>query len=206
MKQADRAIDWGYDSTATVVRKIRAGDGHPGVLDTIDGPSSTCSACTARRGLRGRPGEIIATRNGAICRATVDGAVWITHLKPADAERERLQAAGHPRARAGRQRAGRARDPGRARTRRSAGPDLPRDLLRGEAGVGYLHFEFYNGAMSTEQCQRLRDAYLRAAARTTKVIVLVGGQDFFSNGIHLNVIEAANDPAHESWRNLQRDR
>ena len=25
--------------------------------------------------------------------------------------------------------------------------------------VGYLRFEFYNGAMSTHQCQRLRDAY-----------------------------------------------
>ena len=28
------------------------------------------------------------------------------------------------------------------------------------AGVGYLHFDFYNGAMSTEQCRRLREAYL----------------------------------------------
>ena len=31
----------------------------------------------------------------------------------------------------------------------------------------------------------------------------MGGADFFSNGIHLNVIEAADDPAEESWRNLQ---
>jgi putative two-component system hydrogenase maturation factor HypX/HoxX len=30
----------------------------------------------------------------------------------------------------------------------------------------------------------------------------MGGPDFFSNGIHLNVIEAADDPAAESWRNL----
>jgi putative two-component system protein, hydrogenase maturation factor HypX/HoxX len=34
------------------------------------------------------------------------------------------------------------------------------------------------------------------------VIVLMGGHDFFSNGIHLNVIEASDDPATESWRNL----
>jgi putative two-component system hydrogenase maturation factor HypX/HoxX len=33
--------------------------------------------------------------------------------------------------------------------------------------------------------------------------VLMGGRDFFSNGIHLNVIEAAEDPATESWWNLQ---
>ena len=37
IKQADRAIDWRCDSTAAVVRKIRAAEGHPGVLDTIAG-------------------------------------------------------------------------------------------------------------------------------------------------------------------------
>ena len=58
--------------------------------------------------------------------------------------------------------------------------------------------------MSTEQCRRLREAYQYARSRrTTKVIVLAGGSDFFSNGIHLNVIEAAADQAEESWYNLQ---
>ena len=70
-------------------------------------------------------------------------------------------------------------------------------------GVGYLHFDFYNGAMSTDQCRRLLDAYRYARSRRTGVIVLMGGLDFFSNGIHLNVIEAAEDPAQESWANLQ---
>ena len=72
------------------------------------------------------------------------------------------------------------------------------------AGVGYLHFDFYNGAMSTDQCRRLHEAYLFARSRRqTKVIALMGGSDFFSNGIHLNVIEAADDPAAESWSNLR---
>jgi putative two-component system protein, hydrogenase maturation factor HypX/HoxX len=72
------------------------------------------------------------------------------------------------------------------------------------AGVGYLHFGFYNGAMSTDQCRRLHEAYLFARSRRqTKVIALMGGSDFFSNGIHLNVIEAADDPAAESWSNLR---
>ena len=35
-----------------------------------------------------------------------------------------------------------------------------------------------------------------------KVIVLGGPRDFFGNGIDLNVIEAAADPAEESWRNI----
>jgi len=34
------------------------------------------------------------------------------------------------------------------------------------------------------------------------VLVLFGGTDFWSNGIHLNVIEAAESPADESWRNI----
>ena len=71
-----------------------------------------------------------------------------------------------------------------------------------EGDVGYLSFDFYNGAMSTAQCYRLRDALLLARARPTKVIVLLGGADFWSNGIHLNIIEASNDPAKESWRNI----
>lgn len=68
--------------------------------------------------------------------------------------------------------------------------------------VGYLHFDFASGAMSTEQCLRLRAAYSYARQRPTKVIVLMGGTDFFSNGIHLHMIEAAKDPADESWRNI----
>ena len=71
-----------------------------------------------------------------------------------------------------------------------------------EEGVGYLSFDFYNGAMSTAQCQRLRDAFLHARSRPTRVIVLLGGPDFWSNGIHLNAIEASADPAAELWRNI----
>ena len=57
--------------------------------------------------------------------------------------------------------------------------------------------------MSTEQCCRLREAYAYARSRReTRVIVLMGGSDYFSNGIHLNVVEAAEDPAAESWSNL----
>lgn len=56
--------------------------------------------------------------------------------------------------------------------------------------------------MSTGQCRRLLAAYRYALSRPTSVLVLGGTRDFFSNGIHLNVIEAAADPAGESWTNL----
>jgi putative two-component system hydrogenase maturation factor HypX/HoxX len=63
----------------------------------------------------------------------------------------------------------------------------------GPAGacVGWLDFDFYNGAMSTRQCERLRDALHWVRARPTQVLVLAGGTEFFSNGIHLHDIEAA---------------
>jgi putative two-component system hydrogenase maturation factor HypX/HoxX len=202
MKQAERAIDWTCDSTSTVVRKVRAAEGFPGVLDSVAGIDFHLFGVHAERGLRGTPGELLATRNGAFCRATVDGAVWITHLKPPkNVDGFKLPA---------------------TRALALAGvtldvPEVPvalhapipadhtyREVWYEEAnGVGYLHFGFYNGAMSTEQCRRLREAYVYARSRrTTRAIVLMGGEDFFSNGIHLNVIEAAHDQGEESWFNL----
>jgi putative two-component system protein, hydrogenase maturation factor HypX/HoxX len=220
--QKDRAIDWTRDSSDAVVRKIRAADSAPGVLDSLFGLPVFLYGAYYEDRLKGAPGAVLATRDGAICRATVDGAVWITHLKArgdADAATCRLAHTG----------AGCALCD--AEFCPVSGVKLPATqvlgpLLRGvpeavlpvvaqidyrsyreiryvEAdGVGHIYSEFYNGAMSTEQCYRLRDAFLFARSRPTRVIVLHGGRDYFSNGIHLNVIEAADDPALESWRNI----
>ena len=203
MQQDVRAIDWKSDPTETVLRKIRAAEGHPGVLDDIRGLGFHLFGGHRECGLRGNPGEIVAQRHGAICRATVDGAVWISHLRQSGPQDTYFKLP----ATLALDRAG--RDPG---VREVAVPlhwgpraeDTYRDIsYEEESGVGYLHFDFYNGAMSTDQCRRLRDAYRYARSRRdTNVIVLMGGDDFFSNGIHLNVIEAAEAPALESWRNL----
>jgi putative two-component system hydrogenase maturation factor HypX/HoxX len=200
IRQADRTIDWRHDDSRTVLRKIHAADGFPGVLDALYGESYYLFDACAERILHGNePGAIIAQRNGAICRATLDGAVWIGHLKR-NAEGElalKLPAT-------------------MALDKRLADvPEAPLDPFApstGETyrdiwfeqknGVGYLHFAFYNGAMSSEQCERLRGAYLAATQRDVRVIVLMGGADFWSNGIHLNCIEAATSPADESWRNI----
>ncbi len=199
MKQADRAIDWSEPSAA-VLRKICCADSFPGVFDTVLGMPCYLYGAHAEEVLRGTPGEIVAKRDGAICRATGDGAVWITHLKQKGNGEQvycklpATQVLGE---------------------RLAAVPDAPLAIDQAYGGrtyreiwyeerqaVGYLHFDFYNGAMSTEQCQRLREAFLHIRKRPTKVIVLMGSPDFWSNGIHLNVIEAAADPAQESWRNI----
>ena len=199
IRQPDRAIDWSSDSTTTVIRRIRAAEGHPGVVDSIGGIEFHLFGVHREDTLRGVPGEIVAQRHGAICRATVDGAVWISQLKrsghfklPAT---RALAIAGHE------------LDVAELPAPLHAPPFAPRTFrevaYEERRGVGYLHFDFYNGAMSTDQCRRLLDAYRFARSRGTSVIVLMGGVDFFSNGIHLNVIEAAEDPAAESWSNLQ---
>ena len=205
MTQEMRAIDWRSDRTERVLRKVRAGDGSPGALDTIDGTRFHMFGAHPEGTLRGRPGEVIAQRNGAICRATIDGAVWLTHLKRQGSGTQRYFKLPATRALALAGSELQVPEIGIALDAH-LGPDRTyRDISFHEhAGVGYLRFNFYNGAMSTEQSARLREAYAHARAqRHTKVIVLLGGDDYFSNGIHLNEIEAAEDPAEESWRNLQ---
>lgn len=203
MKQSDRIIDWSRDASAVVLAKLNAADGFPGVADTLFGEPCHLFDGFEEGLLRGRPGDVIARRETALCRATADGAVWIGHVK----RRESIKlpatlafaeqcavvpeeplagwwAAGH-----------------------KTWQDIRYEEARvGENGsdnaVGYLHFEFTNGAMGTEQCQRLLEAYRWATQRPTKVIVLMGGRDFWSNGVHLNLIEAAESPADESWANI----
>jgi putative two-component system hydrogenase maturation factor HypX/HoxX len=201
MRQAERRIDWARDDTATVLRRIRAGDGAPGVLDELFGEPFHVYDAHLEASLRGgaRPGEVVAQRDGALLRATVDGAVWITHLKrPAGASPDfKLPAA----ALLGGHLAGVPEAP--LAPHEPAARDTWRDIRYEERGpVGTLHFAFYNGAMGVGHCQRLRDALRYARHRPTRVLVLAGGPDFWSNGLHLNLIEASEHPAEVSWRNI----
>jgi putative two-component system protein, hydrogenase maturation factor HypX/HoxX len=203
MTQASRTIDWERDCTDDVMRKIRAGDGYPGVLDTIRGTPFHLFGAHQETHVHGAAGEIVAQRDGAICRATVDGAVWITHLKRADGETERHFKLPATQALA---LSGCALDVPEIGIAfpdtRVPGRTFHEIVYEEHDQVGFLRFDFHNGAMSTDQCRRLHAAYRHALSRDTKVIVLFGGSDYFSNGIHLNVIEAADDPAQESWENL----
>jgi putative two-component system hydrogenase maturation factor HypX/HoxX len=187
-RQEDRRIDWLADDTATVLRKIHSADGVPGVLDDVEGVAVRLFDAHSAPGLTGKPGRWIAKSNGALARATVDGAIWIGHMKTERSMSLKLPA-------------------------EEIAPEVARTqpIVRGgydpirywEAGdVGCLSFAFYNGAMSTSDCLALRDAVVVARARPTRVLLLLGGPDFWSNGIHLGKIEAAASPADESWRNI----
>ncbi len=190
LRQPDRAIDWAVDDMATVLRKIRSADGFPGVRDNLLGLDCFLFDAHPEETLKGEPGEIIAQWNGAICRATVDGAVWITHLKEKiDGERTfKLPAAMLLKKRLD-----------GVAERNGSWRDI---WYERDGDIGYLHFPFYNGAMSTDQCRRLAQAVRQTRSDEARVLVLMGGHDFWSNGIHLNTIEAAESPADESWANI----
>ncbi len=197
--QSSREIDWSADGSRTVLRKINSADGSPGVADTLGGELYYLYDACEEDSLRGTPGEIIARRHGAICRATRDGAVWVGHLKKILPGEKTFKLPA-------------TLALGEALAQTPEAP-LPLNLSRDrrtykdiwyeeKGAVGYLHFDFYNGAMGTEHCRRLLDAYIQVRQRSTRVIALMGGRDFWSNGIHLNLIEAADSPADESWRNI----
>ncbi|MFF5029548.1 hydrogenase maturation protein [Streptomyces collinus] len=200
-RQDRRRVDWDHDSTATVLRKLRGADSQPGVLDEVLGHEVFLHGGHPEDELRGRPGELLATRAGAVCRATGDGAVWIPELRPrrnsGDPAPFRRPAASVLAALG-------------VRLPEAPVPfELPADRrtwsdvrYRRRGDVGFLTFSFPGGAMSTDQCRRLLAAYEHALADPTWVLVLGPERDFFSNGIHLNVIEAAADPAAESWANI----
>ena len=194
MQQSERCLDWAAASSASLLARLNAADGFPGVADELFGQPCQLFDAWPEAALIGPAGTLLGRRATAICRATVDGALWIGHVKrPGGIKLPAMLA--FPEA--------------------AALPELPlagwwkapaptwQDIAYEEvAGVGFLSFEFYNGAMSTAQCQRLTEAFQWATTRPTRVIVLRGGSDFWSNGIHLNTIEAAESPADESWANI----
>ena len=192
--QAKRAIDWQKDDTGTIIDKINLSDSLPGVLDEILGVPCYLYGVWREERFRGRAKEILAKRDGAVCLGTIDGAVWISHLK----------------------------EPGRFKLPATY---VLKEKLRGvkeerlplifdrsyetfyevsaekRDNVAYLHFNFHNGAMSAAQCIRLKYAvdYLKEEC---DVLVLMGGTDFFSNGIHLNILEDSEKQGEDGWANI----
>ncbi len=189
-----RRVDW-REGTEIVLRKIRSGDSQPGAVGVLEGREFHLYNAFPEDELRGEPGKILAVRDEAVCVGTSDGAVWVTHLRERRRDAVKLPAA-------------------RVLPRITAGevPLKPwesvefrtyREIVCEERdGIGYVRFSFYNGDMSTEQCGRLLSAFRYMKRRPLKAVVLLGHEEFFSNGMNLNTIESAESPADESWRNI----
>lgn len=197
LRQPQRKINWEKDSTHTVMQKLYAADTTPGVLDYFLGHDVHLFGPVVEPTLKGRPKQILAIRHGAVCIATRDGAIWIRQMKcktHPELPAIKLPAARVINALAGNQDLGLA-----SNYDSTAINDI---WVERDGATAYVHFNFYNGAANTQQCLRLKQTLAQVKASDAKVIVLMGGEDFFSNGIHLNCIEAAADPALESWQNI----
>lgn len=200
MRQADRAFDWS-EPTERIVRRIRAADGAPGVKTAVSGLE--VYAYDAHPGLsRGaRPGTLLGRRQGAVLVASGDGSVWLGHLRAPVSNSDRgikLPAT----TLLGRRLRGVPHSP-LTTGAEPEGPSYRQVRYRRTGPVGWLSFDFYNGAMSAGHCRRLLAALRHATAQDTRVLVLRGGTETFSNGIHLNVVEASADPAGTAWANVK---
>ncbi|KAK1093119.1 hypothetical protein LTR48_002986 [Friedmanniomyces endolithicus] len=207
LKAVDRDFDVTRHTNLQTSRRIRSADSQPGVLSEAFGyplyvygglvdeaisqfhqpPVSICD------------NRILATRNLAVCIATCDGkAVWITHIRRPKMKTDKVH---------------QLHAPLLSLWARSSVPTFQEvwvelTLDANANRTAYLYFNFYNGAMSGEQCSHLIDAMNHILEQHTpdsplRAIVLMGGS-YFSNGIALNVIEASDDPAGESWMNINR--
>ncbi len=193
-KQEMRTIDWDNDNTKTILSKIHLSDSFPGVLDEIMGVVCYLYGAHNEEKLRGNTKEILAKRDGAICLGTKDGALWVSHLKepnyfklPATYVLKKKIA-------------------GIKEHRLPLLFDKSYDTfyevsVEKRDRVAYLCFNFHNGAMSAEQCIRLKYAF-EYLKEESDVIVLVGGMDFFSNGIHLNILEDSKKQGEDGWSNI----
>eukprot|EP01024_Parvocaulis_polyphysoides_P071679 TRINITY_DN895_c0_g1_i1.p1 TRINITY_DN895_c0_g1~~TRINITY_DN895_c0_g1_i1.p1 ORF type:complete len:676 (+),score=115.40 TRINITY_DN895_c0_g1_i1:152-2179(+) len=210
MKQADRKIDW--TSTAQeVAYSICRSDSQPGVKEEFLGSTYFLYNAWIEEThdldqLDIEPKTIIAHRDEAILVKCGQGAVWISHLKKlsqGDTKFFKLPAT-------------RCLPPAIVNQLAEAPPaplenpdlfEFPPTFqeiwVTVQDKVAYVFFEFYNGAMNTQQCERLTRVLEKLRERSDiEVVALMGGYDFFSNGIHLNTIEASEDPELESWKNI----
>ncbi len=183
-----RRIDFTTDTVADVLRKIRSADGSPGAPGQICGREYLCFDAHKATELAGQPGALLARSGKAVAVAARDGALWIGHLRemqggslklPATfllaAQTETLpEVSGYPGVRY--ERAG---------------------------DVGFLHFPFLNGAMGVSDCRALEEAVFAARRDKARALVLMGGPDYWSNGLHLGLIETAASAADKSWRNIE---
>ena len=218
LKQKQRGFSWDNDSAKTIAQKINAASGQPGIKTDIFGDeyffynayvekSDVVDRYYAQR-THFHPGQMVLKMNSAILFAThlPDEFVWVTQMKKKGSFKLPAEL---------------------ALRKHSTVPQMVNNLpqhvpssqeelanlawkeihysIDDSLGVAYLHFDFCNGAMSTEQAIRLKSVYdhLSKERSDVRAIILMGGRDSFSNGIHLNVIHNAPDPIIESTRNIE---
>lgn len=189
-----RIIDWQNDTTFEIIKKINMSDSYPGVRDNIQGIECYLYGASFEEDFKGEPKKILAKRDGAICLGTIDGAIWISHIKEVGSFKLPATYVLKDKIK------------GIKENRLPLIVDYKSKTYHEismieDGAVAYLYFNFYNGAMSSSQAIRLKYAidYLK---EEYKVLVLMGGDDFFCNGIHLNILEDSKKQGEDGWSNI----
>ncbi len=192
-----RKIDWEKDTTETILRKVYAFDSNPGAIVDILGEEFLAFNACRESSLKGKPGEIIAYRGDAICIGTLDGAIWIGQLRKREKDSIKLPATLLLQDELDNV------EESKLEPWEDCEGETYREITYEEKGqISIIHFNFYNGAMGTRHCVDLLKTLRYAKNRSTKILILFGSEDFWSNGMNLNIIESAESPADESWRNI----
>ncbi|KAK3588127.1 hypothetical protein CHS0354_012184 [Potamilus streckersoni] len=211
MKTKDRMIDW-HMSAEEIAVIVRMSDTQPGAMASLLMPGAggfdsipfRLFDAHIERGVKSKylqellteahPGKIIGRKHGAILvKAGDEYGVWIGQLKR------------HVKQLALKQQSVSAFPFNIARNLEI----LPHDCEFSEIRIirngplYYLHFDFYNGAMDKVQCIRLKSEIENISKCVdVKMLVLMGGDRFFSTGINLCSIEASENKYSEAWANI----
>lgn len=186
IKQADRKINWQTDTRDSILLKINSADGSPGVLSKIDSLKLYLyEAALFPYPIEGSNGSALGICDFGVIVNTVTGPITIGHIKE--------KAIGDL--------------PSFKKSASHFFPHLPhfsfsRVRVETRADSTWIFFNFYNGAMGVKECRDLHNAFKDAKKSSNKIIVLKSENDFFSNGIHLNEIEAAKVPADYAYENI----
>ena len=230
LKAGQRDFNIKSHGAKEISRRVRCGDSQPGCQSSVFGQAMYIYGGVIDEepwisAVNALPGAIIAVRDEAVCLKTADQhGIWITHIR-------RVKKKADPKlwpkvpAVFGLRQLGLLTDDAVAKLSRpnatQAWSKSPHGTFQevwvdfvavdeiGSSRVAYVYSDFYNGAMSTAQCSKLAEALGFVLSTHTpqhplSAVVMMGGNGYFSNGIHLNVIESAADPAMESWDNINR--
>ena len=210
-KDQERQIDWAKDSVDWVIKKIRAADGHPGCKAhlSVGGKQITRFLYGAHLAQHNEnidcnisAGEVLCRHKDAIAIAAKNRQIiWVTQLRKVKSKKTP-----HPfKLPAATELAEWIHHIPILEDSIFANKLIPYSAIcyENKGDYGVLFFDFYNGAMSTEQCNDLTNAIKSCKADNIKILILAGSRSNWSNGIHLNTIENVQNPSQEAWKNIQ---
>jgi len=210
MKVEDRRIEWSWNGD-TICDIINAVTSRPGAVATIEGVEYLVFGAKIERNLYQNsiemvePGTPLFSKDDAVLISTATTPVWVAALRKRGKGGIKLPAALVLE--------GADSNLKPERGFKKLGPWHPIEAPLASSysdvfyeihdGAVYVHFDFLNGAMDTRKCNRLQAVLQEVSSLRERVVVLLGGYQYFANGINLNTIEHADDPQLESFRNIE---